>query len=172
MSEQYPVTVAVRRPDGRVEQVRVGTAVRSGEGFTLTLGEMTIGGAPDAAAPAARRAAPAAGGGGGGDGMVFPNYGRSKGAPIVGASLQDLEFYANGARRTLNDPSKSRWHDKEKQLLAAIEAEIARQQGGGGSGGESYGARGGGYGGGRGGGGGYGGDDDIPPPGDDDNIPF
>ncbi|MBZ4419243.1 hypothetical protein [Myxococcus sp. RHSTA-1-4] len=172
MSEQYPVTVAVRRPDGRVEQVRVGTAVRSGEGFTLTLGEMSIGGTPDAAAPAARRSAPAGGGGGGGgDGMVFPNYGRSKGAPIAGASMQDLEFYANGARRTLNDPSKSRWHDKERQLLAAIEAEIARQQGGGGGGGESYGGgRGGGYGGGR--GGGYGGDDDIPPPGDDDNIPF
>ncbi|MFP2929145.1 hypothetical protein ACLESO_28875, partial [Pyxidicoccus sp. 3LG] len=106
------------------------------------------------------------------DGMVFPNYGRSKGAPVVGATMQDLEFYANGARRSLNDPSKSRWHDKERQLLAAIEAEMARQQGGGG-GGESYGGGGGGGYGGRssGGGGGYGGDD-IPPPTDDDNIPF
>lgn len=176
MSEQgYPVTVAVRRPDGRVEQVRVGTAFKNGDGFTLTLGEMSIGGTPDAASAAPRRAASSSGGGGGGDGMVFPNYGRSKGAPIVGASMQDLEFYANGARRSLNDPSKSRWHDKERQLLAAIEAEIARQQGGGGGGGggESYGGRGGGRGGGGygGGGGGYG-DDDIPPPGDDDNIPF
>jgi hypothetical protein len=174
MSEQgYPVTVAVRRPDGRVEQVRVGTAFKNAEGFTLKLGEMSIGSAPDAAAPAARRAAPAAGGGGGGDGMVFPNYGRSKGAPVVGASLQDLEFYANGARRSLNDPSKSRWHDKERQLLAAIEAEIARQQGGGGGGGgEGYGGGGGGGYGSGGRGGGFGGDDDIPPPGDDDNIPF
>ncbi|WNZ62147.1 hypothetical protein QEG98_41130 [Myxococcus sp. MxC21-1] len=184
MSEQgYPVTVAVRRPDGRVEQVRVGTAFKSGEGFTLTLGEMSIGGTPDAAAPAARRSAPASsGGGGGGDGMVFPNYGRSKGGPIVGASMGDLEFYANGARRTLNDASKSRWHDKERQLLAAIEAEIARQRGGdaGGGGDGGYGSQGGygnqgGYGGGRGGGGfgggSYGGDD-IPPPNDDDNIPF
>ncbi|AEI63843.1 hypothetical protein [Corallococcus macrosporus] len=169
MSEQgYPVTVAVRRPDGRVEQVRVGTAFKSGEGFTLTLGEMSIGGTPDAAAPVVRRSAPASSGGGG-DGMVFPNYGRSKGAPIVGASMGDLEFYANGARRTLNDASKSRWHDKERQLLAAIEAEIARQQGGGAGGGDA-GYGGGGYGGGR-GGGGYGGDD-IPPPNDDDNIPF
>ncbi|WP_044890294.1 hypothetical protein [Myxococcus hansupus] len=181
MSEQgYPVTVAVRRPDGRVEQVRVGTAFKSGEGFTLTLGEMSIGGTPDAAAPV-RRSAPASsgGGGGGGDGIVFPNYGRSKGGPIAGASMGDLEFYANGARRTLNDASKSRWHDKERQLLAAIEAEIARQRGGdaggsdggyGGGGGGGYG--GGGYGGGGGrGGGGYGGDD-IPPPTDDDNIPF
>ncbi|AKQ70261.1 RNA-binding region RNP-1 [Myxococcus hansupus] len=172
--------MAVRRPDGRVEQVRVGTAFKSGEGFTLTLGEMSIGGTPDAAAPV-RRSAPASsgGGGGGGDGIVFPNYGRSKGGPIAGASMGDLEFYANGARRTLNDASKSRWHDKERQLLAAIEAEIARQRGGdaggsdggyGGGGGGGYG--GGGYGGGGGrGGGGYGGDD-IPPPTDDDNIPF
>ncbi|MFP2959022.1 hypothetical protein ACLEPN_14560 [Myxococcus sp. 1LA] len=177
MSEQgYPVTVAVRRPDGRVEQVRVGTAFKSGEGFTLTLGEMSIGGTPDAAAPAARRSAPPSGGGGG-DGMVFPNYGRSKGGPIVGASMGDLEFYANGARRTLNDASKSRWHDKERQLLAAIEAEIARQRGGdaGGGGDAGYGGQGGGYGGGGRGGGGYGGGyggDDIPPPNDDDNIPF
>ncbi|QSQ21650.1 hypothetical protein JY651_41860 [Pyxidicoccus parkwayensis] len=171
MSEQgFPVTVAVRRPDGRVEQVRVGTAFKNAEGFTLKLGEMSIGSAPDAAAAAPRRAAS---GGGGGDGMVFPNYGRSKGAPVSGASMQDLEFYANGARRSLNDPSKSRWHDKERQLLAAIEAEIARQQGGGGGGGESYGGGGGGGygGGGRSGGGGFN-DDDIPPPGDDDNIPF
>jgi len=168
MSEQYPVTVAVRRPDGRVEQVRVGTAVRNDDGFELKLGELSIGGTPDAAAAPRRAAAPAAGGGGGG-GMVFPNYGRSKGAPIAGASMQDLEFYANGARRSLGDPSKSRWHDKERQLLEAIEAEIARQQGGGGDGGGG----GGGYGG-RGGGGRGGGafDDDVPPPGDDDNIPF
>lgn len=61
--------------------------------------------------------------------MTLPNYGRSKGAPVVGAALQDLEFYANGCRRSLGDPAKARWHDKEKELLAAIEAEIARQSG-------------------------------------------
>ncbi len=89
--------------------------------------------------------------------MVFPNYGRSKGAPIQGASMQDLEFYANGARRSLGDPSKSRWHDKERALLAAIEAEMARQRGGGGGGG---------------GGGRHGGDNEPPPPSDGDHIPF
>ncbi len=134
MSEQgYPVTVAVRRPDGRVEQVRVGTAFRNGDGFSLKLGEMSIGSTPDAAAAAApRRAASSGGGGGGGGGggEVFPNYGRSKGGPIRGASMGDLEYYANGARRSLGDPSKSRWHDRERALLAAIEAEIARQRGG------------------------------------------
>ncbi|MDY7231390.1 hypothetical protein [Hyalangium rubrum] len=174
MSEQgYPVTVAVRRPDGRVEQVRVGTAYKSGDGFTLSMGELSIGGTPEAApAPAARRAASGAsassggGGGGGGGGEVFPNYGRSKGGPIRGATMQDLEYYANGARRSLGDPSKSRWHDKERALLASIEAEIARQRGGGGGGGgeEDYGGGGGGSGG--------MGDNEPPPHSDDDNIPF
>lgn len=171
MSEQgYPVSVAVRRPDGRVEHVRIGTAFKNGDGFTLRMDDLQIGGTPEAA-PAPRRASSggaAAGGGGGGEGgMMFPNYGRSKGAPISGATMQDLEYYANGARRSLNDPSKSRWHDKERQLLAAIEAEIARQRGGGGGGGSR--------------GGGYSDDDGPPPPGDgdrgppfddDDSIPF
>ena len=69
--------------------------------------------------------------------MVFPPYGRSTGAPIVGATVKDLEFYMSGCRRTLDDPAKSRWHDKERVLLAAIEAELARQaadDGGGGGG--------------------------------------
>jgi hypothetical protein len=156
MVERLAVTVAVRRPDGSVEQVQVGTAVRSGDGFTVTLEPLQVGGAAPAAARAsatssARSAAPRSGGG---SGMVFPPYGRSKGMPIDGASMGDLDFYARGCRRTLDDPGKARWHDKERQLLAAIEAEMARQQGGGG------------------------GDDvppptdaDAPPPGDDD-APF
>ncbi len=92
--------------------------------------------------------------------MVFPPYGRSKGMPVRGGSMQDLEYYANGCKRTLNDPSKSRWHDKERVLLAAIEAEIARQ--GGGGGGDS---------GDSGGSGGSGGSDG-PPPHSDEDAPF
>lgn len=153
MAEQLPVTVAVRR-DGRVEHVKVGTATRTADGWSLQLGELTIGSSyAPAEAPRARASsggAPVAGG----DGMVFPNYGRSKGAPIVGASMNDLEFYKNGANRSLSDPGKERFHAKERQLLAAIEAEIARQGGGDG---------------GSGGGGGYG--DEPPPPGDED-APF
>jgi hypothetical protein len=127
---RFPVTVEVTRPDGTVEHVRVGTAVRRGDGFALQLGELAIGAAPEPArrgAPMAPMAPPA---GGASAGMVFPPYGRSKGAPIAGASTQDLEYYASGARRSLADPGKSRWHDKERQLLAAIEAELARQGGG------------------------------------------
>lgn len=127
MSETFPVTVAVTRPDGSVEQVRVGSAIRVGDGFSVSLGELRIEGRPEAT----RRAMPASRSPGADAGsMVFPPYGRSKGMPIVGASMQDLEFYANGSRRTLSDPAKARWHDKERVLLAAIEGEIARQQGG------------------------------------------
>lgn len=161
MSETFPVTVAVTRADGSVEQVRVGTATRTGEGFSLSLGDLRIGGSADVGAPVRRAAAssaPRASGGGDASGMVFPPYGRSKGLPISGASMQDLEFYANGCRRTLGDPGKARWHDKERVLLAAIEGEMARQGGGGGGGG--------GF------GGGDGPDDShIPPPSDDD-APF
>jgi hypothetical protein len=158
MSDRYPVFVSVARDGGGTEQVRVGWAVKSAEGFTLSFDSMSIGAS---AAPAPRgastsRAAPASRPAGGGGGMLFPNYGRSKGMPVAGASMGDLEFYANGCRRTLADPGKSRWHDKERELLAAIEAEIERQRGGGG--------------------GGF--DDGVPPPTDadrgpgDDDAPF
>ncbi len=122
--QDLPVTVAVTRSDGSVEHVRVGTAIRQGEGFSLKLGEMEIGGAAKSAEPR-RRAPPSPSGDGP---SVFPPYGRSKGAPIHGASIQDLEFYANGARRTLGDPSKARFHEKERVLLAVSEAELARQR--------------------------------------------
>lgn len=60
---------------------------------------------------------------------VFPNYGNLKGQPIHGAPLKDLQFYANGAKRTLADSTKARFHDAERALLAAIEGEINYQQG-------------------------------------------
>ena len=130
MSERFPVWVSVTRDDGRVEQVRVGSAVKTGEGFTVAFDAMLIGAVPLTGplptAPQGVKATPGASPAGG---MLLPNYGRSKGQPVFGASLQDLEFYANGARRSLGDASKARWHDKEKQLLAAIEAEVGRQRG-------------------------------------------
>lgn len=61
-------------------------------------------------------------------GAVLPNYGRLKGLPIQGAPLADLEYYANGAKRTLADPSKAKYHDKERSLLAQLEAEMAAQR--------------------------------------------
>jgi hypothetical protein len=160
VSAQVPVTVAVRRADGSVEHVQVGTAVRAGDGFRVTFAELTIGGAPAGSDASSRRSAPPPASSGG---AVFPPYGRSKGAPVAGASMQDLEYYASGCRRSLADQSKSRWHDKERQLLAAIEAEIARQ-GGSPGGGE---ARGGGPRGGRSSAPMF----DEPPPFGDDDIP-
>jgi hypothetical protein len=161
MSERFPVYVSVQKEDGRAEQVRIGTATRAGDGFTLAFETLTIGSTPVTAgrgglatSPSRPAVAPAARGGGGDSGLVFPNYGRSKGLPVFGASLQDLDFYANGSRRTLADPGKARFHDKERQFLSALEAEITRQRGGGGG-------------------------DDVPPPDDgdapppgDDDAPF
>lgn len=132
MSDQeLPVTVAVTRADGTVEHVRVGTAFKNETGFTLRMGDLAISGTPARGASAdVGRSSGRTGEGG----PVFPPYGRSKGLPIRGANVQDLEFYANGARRTLGDPGKARFHEKERALLAIIEAEQARQHGGGGGG--------------------------------------
>ncbi len=69
-----------------------------------------------------RPAAAASGASGGG--AIFPNYGRSKGTPVAGASKQDLEFYKRGCERTLADPSKANWHAREEILLKAINAEL------------------------------------------------
>ncbi len=57
-------------------------------------------------------------------GAVFPPYGRSKGLPVAGASAGDLQFYRSGCERTLADPEKARFHEKERALLAAIDAEL------------------------------------------------
>ena len=115
---EHPVTVTVER-EGRVEEVRVGTAVRRGEVFSLRLGELSIG-AP--IAPLRRQSATPGG-------AVFPNYGRRKGEPVAGASEEDLDYYARGCRSTLADPGKARFHDKERALLAAIEMEMSRRGG-------------------------------------------
>jgi hypothetical protein len=153
--QSFPVTVLVKRADGSSESVRVGTAVRAEDGFRLTLGELSIGLAADPAPARATREASASGD----RPMVFPPYGRSKGMPIAGASIQDLEFYINGSRRSLDDPGKSRWHEKERVLLAALEAELARQRadGPGDDSGRASGPRV---------------DYDAPPVHSDDDIPF
>lgn len=67
----------------------------------------------------------------GGGPEVFPNFGRMKGQSIAGAPLNELEYYIGSARKTLADPSKARFHDKESALIGALEAELARQRGSG-----------------------------------------
>lgn len=100
--------------------------------------------------PAPQRQAPA-----GNLPAVFPNYGRAKGEPIKGAHPDNLRFYLKGAQRSLADASKAKFHDKERALLNAIEAELARQNGGAGDQDPNNGRE----------------IDEIPPPGDDD-APF
>ena len=56
---------------------------------------------------------------------TLPPYGKAKGEPIAGADRTDLHYYAAGCKRTLADPAKARFHDKERAMLAAIEAELA-----------------------------------------------
>lgn len=129
-TRELPVTIAVQRADGRTEQVRVGTAFPEGDGFRLRLDELRIGGASASEAPSVFKPPTRRPTSSGAGPSTFPNYGRSKGEPIAGATVDDLEYYANGARRTLNDASKSRWHDKERALLAVIEAELAGRESG------------------------------------------
>lgn len=59
-------------------------------------------------------------------GAVFP-FGTSKGKPVAGADMRSLEFFRAKCLETLGDQSKQRFHDKERVLLAAIDAEMNRQ---------------------------------------------
>lgn len=122
MSEAHPVFVEVGG-----QRVRVGTAHRAEDGaFVLVLGG-TLGIGPSEG-PA--RAAGASSGGGGRDGGTFPPFGRMKGKLIRGAPLSDLEWYSEAVRRSVEDPTKARWRDKNEEMLRNLEAEIHRQNGG------------------------------------------
>lgn len=110
------MAVYVKTKDGKAQ---VGVAVRDGDGLLLTLGMLEAGGSvPVPQARPVTKPGPLP--------TTFPNYGRSKGGPIAGATADDLSYYAAGARKSLADPAKAQWHAKEQALLAAIEAEQAR----------------------------------------------
>jgi hypothetical protein len=48
-------------------------------------------------------------------------------APVAPAgTVEDLEYIAARARRTLADPSKSKWHSQERDLLNRVEHELQR----------------------------------------------
>jgi hypothetical protein len=59
---------------------------------------------------------------------TFPPFGKAKGAPISGASVEHLEWYLARARESLADPDKAKWHARESALIGAIEAELGRQR--------------------------------------------
>lgn len=60
---------------------------------------------------------------------TFPNFGKSKNQPIRGASLGDLNFYAESVQRSIDDPAKSRYVEMNQKMYDAIWNEIERQQG-------------------------------------------
>lgn len=60
---------------------------------------------------------------------MFPPFGKAKGEPIKGAAPQELEWYAARMKESVADPDKARYKSKNAAMLAAIEAELARQRG-------------------------------------------
>ncbi len=54
-----------------------------------------------------------------------PPYGHGKGKKLSDLDLGQLQFYESGCQRTLADPSKSKFHQKETALLATIRAWIS-----------------------------------------------
>jgi hypothetical protein len=98
-----PVSVAVTREDGSVDEVRIGYAVRSEQGLVLKLEQVLIGGRPAV--------------------VTVP----SPAAPSS-QTIEDLEYLAGRARRVLADPKKARWHAHERALLDEIESELNRKR--------------------------------------------
>lgn len=102
-SVDLPVVVEVARPDGSQELVRVGTARRDGGHFVLDLGALKISAITGTIVSSTATPPPAQGG-----------------------TIEDLEYIAARARRTLADASKARWHAQERVLLQQVEVELAR----------------------------------------------
>jgi len=70
-----------------------------------------------AQAPARASAPPAASGGG----PVF-RFGKTKGRPLAGAPVRDLEWYRGAIAESLNNPDKARYRDDNLRHLAEIDA--------------------------------------------------
>lgn len=62
-------------------------------------------------------------------GATFPGYGSMSGKALSEGSDKDLAWYAGNCRKSIADPAKAKWIDKERATLAAIEAEQARRGG-------------------------------------------
>jgi hypothetical protein len=122
MSDGFPVYVVVGNT-----KTRVGTAHKYEDGFSIAFGGLSIGATPDA--PSTQRRASSGDSGG----ARLPNFGRSAGGPVYGASMRDLTFYQGVLAKNVEDESKARWRDQNQATLDAIEAEIHRQNGGAGS---------------------------------------
>ncbi len=96
------VVVEVARPDGSQELVRVGTARRDGAYFVLDLASLRI------------------------SSTLGSGTSSTSSVPAQGGTIEDLEYIAARARRTLADVSKARWHNQERELLNQVESEMIR----------------------------------------------
>ncbi|GMU60136.1 MAG: hypothetical protein AMXMBFR34_18990 [Myxococcaceae bacterium] len=106
MATELPVVVEVLRDDGTQELVQVGTARRDGGVFVLDLRALHI--TPSRPEP--------------------PPPQQARAPPPVGGTLEDLEYIAQRARRTLADPSRARWHAQEREILTQVERELERRR--------------------------------------------
>ncbi len=118
MATDLPVVVEVAKPDGSQELVRVGTARRDGAYFVLDLSALRISPLEEPA----RAAQPQP------HGSPTPPPQPPPQPPSIGGTTEDLEYIAARARRTLADPSKARWHEQEKMILAEVERELERHR--------------------------------------------
>lgn len=57
---------------------------------------------------------------------TLPLYGKGKGQPITSADEATLRYYIGGCKRSLADPEKSRFHPKERAMLAALESALVK----------------------------------------------
>lgn len=102
-------------------KVRIGTAIADGDGsFTLNLGGLSMG---------PGQASTSRGGAAGASGAVLPPFGRKRGQPIAGCDLENLEWYRGVVQKSVDDPDKARFRERNQEVLSAIEAEIVRQGG-------------------------------------------
>jgi hypothetical protein len=108
MSIHVPVMIEVKRADGSQELVRVGTAKQDGAGFILVLSELRVLSSEMGPPPP--------------PGPTPPN----DHVTLTSGTAEELQYIATRARKTLADPSKSRWHGREREILKQAESELAR----------------------------------------------
>ncbi len=106
MSIHVPVMIEVKRADGSQELVRVGTAKQDGAGFILELSELRVLSSEIHPPP--------------------PSPPVSEHVALTSGTAEELQYIATRARKTLNDPSKARWHGREREILKQAETELAR----------------------------------------------
>ncbi len=93
---EFPVVVMIKNEDGTESTLQLGTAWQHGEEWAVWLDPRLV---------------------------DRPSRGLGRGAD---PRLADLEYLAARARKTLDDPRRSKWHDEARAQLIQIEAEIDR----------------------------------------------